>query len=165
MAEILKWLQSYSPGVVLLLALGAALLYIMKLIVDRSIESSLKRRSTFEEKVLTERFSLITAFSSRFQKVMTNLNRVRSGHPVPDGFMKQNEIVPLTEIFEDLSVHRLVLGEEFHGLFLKQAQLMLRAANVSSKEDWNAISQEWGLTWEGIRREAEATFSISKIAW
>jgi len=79
--------------------------------------------------------------------------------------MKQNEIVPLTEIFEDLSVHRLVLGEEFHGLFLKQAQLMLRAANVSSKEDWNAISQEWGLTWEGIRREAEATFSISKIAW
>jgi hypothetical protein len=34
-----------------------------------------------------------------------------------------NRIRPLErEIFEDLSIHRLVLGEDFHKLFVKQAQ-------------------------------------------
>ena len=176
MSEVLEWLKDYSPGVVLLMALGAALVFVIKLIVEKSVESTfdartkqlekaLERRSTFEEKLLSDRFSLIAAFASRLERVMTNLNRLRSGRAAPDGFMKQHEIVPLTEIFEDLNVHRLVLGEVFHGLFLNQAQLALRAANTSSDEGWKALAEEWIGVQEAIRREAEAAFGISGIKW
>ena len=48
-----------------------------------------------------------------------------------------NRIRPLErEIFEDVSIHRLVLGEDFHRLFVKQAQLALKTANAASPEDW-----------------------------
>ena len=176
MSEILQWLKDYSPGVVLLIALGAALVFVIKLIVEKSIESTfdartkqlekaLERRSTFEEKVLSDRFSLIVAFSSRLERVLTNLNRLRSGQAAPDGFMRQSEIVPLTEIFEDLNVHRLVLGEVFHGLFFKQAQLGLNVANASSDEEWKALAEEWTGTQQAIHREVEAAFGISAIKW
>src|SRR5918992_5048596 len=154
MAQLLDWLTKYSPEVVVLIAFGAALLFVMKLIVEKSIasefdakskvfEALLERRSAFEEKVLSDRFALISGLSARLERVMTNLNRLRSGQPAPDGFMKQNEIVPLTEIFEDVSIHRLVLGEDFYRLFSKQAEFALKAANLSSSEDWRETGEEW----------------------
>lgn len=176
MAEILSWLKDYSPAMVLLLALGASILFVLKLTVEKSIaanfdahtkkiELHLARRSSFEEKVLTERFALVTSLSARLEKVMTNLNRIRSGQPVPAGFMKQNEIVPLTKIFEELSVHRLVLTEDFHGLFWKKAQLALKAANAQNAEEWQKIGDEWLRLQEEVRVVAEAAFGISKIRW
>jgi hypothetical protein len=176
MAQLLDWLTKYSPEVVVLIAFGAALLFVMKLIVEKSIasefdakskvfEALLERRSAFEEKVLSDRFALISGLSARLERVMTNLNRLRSGQPAPDGFMKQNEIVPLTEIFEDVSIHRLVLGEDFYRLFSKQAEFALKAANLSSSEDWRETGEEWAALREEIRLAAEAAFGISKIHW
>jgi len=100
----------------------------------------------------------------RLERVMTNLNRVRHGQQV-QGFMKQNEIVPLTEIFEDLEIHRLVLGEDFYRLFSKQARLALRAANARSPEDWAESGEEWDRLREEIRSAVEAVFGISQIRW
>ena len=176
MAQVLDWLTRYSPGVVLVIALAAVLLFLVRLIVEKSIasqfdaksrvfEALLKRRSAFEEKVLSDRFALITGLSARLERVMTNLNRLRSGRPAPDGFMKRNEIVPLTEIFEDVSIHRLVLGEDFYTLFSKQAEFALKAANLSSSEDWRETGEEWAALREEIRLAAEAAFGISKIHW
>jgi hypothetical protein len=55
-----------------------------------------------------------------------------------------NRIRPLErEIFEDVSIHRLVLGEDFHRLFVKQAQLALKTANAASPEDWRKSGDEW----------------------
>ncbi len=175
MTQLLEWLSKYSPGVVLLIGLGAALLFATKLIVEKSISSQfeakskvfetlLQRRSAFEEKVLSDRFTLITALSARLERVVTDLNRLRSGQPAPGGFMMQNEIVPLTDIFVDLEVHRLVLGEDFHALFTKQAQLALEAANASA-EDWHESVKEWARLREEIRLAVEAAFGISKIHW
>src|SRR5688572_27653505 len=104
MIQLLDWLTKYSPAVVLLLALGAGLLFIAKLVVEKSIasefdakskifETLLERRSAFEEKVLSDRFALIAGLSASLERVMTNGNRLRSGRAVSDGFMKQNEIV------------------------------------------------------------------------
>ncbi len=84
MTQLLEWLTKYSPAVVLLLAFGAGLLFVIKLIVENSIasefdakskvfEALLKRRSAFEEKVLSDRFVLITGLSTRLEHVMTNL--------------------------------------------------------------------------------------------
>ena len=90
MAPLLDWLSQYSPAVVLLIAFGAAFLFVTKLIVEKSIasefdakskvfETLFKRRSAFEEKVLSDRFALITGLSACLERVMTNLTRVRSG--------------------------------------------------------------------------------------
>lgn len=176
MADLLDWLSRYSPAVVLLIAFAAALLFVTKLIVEQSIahefdtkskvfERLLERRSAFEDRVLSERFALITGMSARLERVMTNLNRLRSDQQAPDGFMQQNEIVPLTEIFEDLEVHRLVLGEDFHRLFSKQARLALQAANANSTDDWRGNAEQWARVREEVRQAAEAAFGISKIHW
>jgi hypothetical protein len=119
MTQLLEWLTEYSLAVVLLIAFGAALLFVTKLIVEKSVayefdskskvfEKLLERRSAFEDKVLSDRFALVTGLSARLERVMTNLNRLRSGQHPPDGLLRHRDIVPLTEIFEDLTVHRLV---------------------------------------------------------
>jgi hypothetical protein len=172
----LDWHTKDSPAVVLLIALGAAMLFVTKLIVEKSVayefdtkskifEKLLERRSAFEDRVLSDRFALITGLSARLERVMTTLNRARSGQQAPNGFMSNNEIVPLTEVFEDLEVHRLVLGEDFYSLFSGQAELALKAANLSSLEDWRNSGQEWARGREELRLAAEAAFGISKIHW
>ena len=176
MIQLLDWLTKYSPAVVVLIALGAAMLFVTKLIMERSIaypfdtkskffDKLLERRSAFEDKVLSDRFALISGLSARLERVMTNLNRIRSGQQAPDGFMRENEILPLTEVFEDLEIHRLVLGEDFYRLFSRQAQLALKAANLSNLEDWRNSGQEWARGREELRLAAEAAFGISKIHW
>jgi hypothetical protein len=131
MTELISWLKEYSPAVVTLVAIGTATLYVLKLTVDKSIAASfdthvqelelgLERRSAFRDKVLTERFPRITEQSSRLEKVMTNLNRLRHNNPVPEGFQKGNEIVPLTEIYEDLSIHCLRSPKDFTSYLLRR---------------------------------------------
>lgn len=176
MSEILDWLTQYSPPIVLLIALGAGLLWAAKLVIERSIESgfdaqskrlemALTRRSAFEEKVLLERFERINGFNEKLMRVMTNLNRMRSGQPVPQDITKHGEIVPLTEIFEELEVHRLVLGGDFYRLFLAQSQLALKVANERSAEERARYVEEWYRLQEEVRLAIEEAFGISKIRW
>jgi hypothetical protein len=176
MTQLLDWLSTYSPPIVLLIVLGAGLLFVIKLIVEKTIaaqfdakakvfETLIKRRSAFEEKVLTERFALVTGLSARLERIMTTLNRSRAGHPEPEGFRRQGEIIPLTEVYEDLEIHRLVLGEEFYRLFSFGAKLAIRVAQPHSPEVWAKTGEEWIRLREDIRLAADATFGISMIRW
>jgi hypothetical protein len=176
MAELLDWLTQYSPPIALLIALGTGLLWVTKLIVERSItsgfdaqsrrlEMALRRRSAFEEQVLLERYALINSLSERLMRVMTNLNRRRSGQPVPENFMQHNEIVPLTEIFEEVEIRRLMMGEDFHRLFLAQSHLVLKMANQRTAEERTENRAEWERLQEETRAAAEEAFGFSKIRW
>jgi len=178
MTQLLEWFTRYSPTVVLLLALAAGLLFVVKLIVERSIASGfdrktrmfdafLKRRSAFEEKVLSDRFALVTSLHARLENVMTNLNRRRKGKPPTAGFIENGEIVPLTSVFEDLEIHRLVLGEDFHALFTRMARMALETANVamSDSEAWEKSVEGWPGLRQEIRVEAERNFGINQIHW
>jgi len=176
MNDLLTWSKNYSPLVLLLLAFGAALLFVVRLIVEKGIasqfdarsktfETLMKRRSAFEEKVLAERFALVTGLSARLERILTNLNRRRSGHPLPEGFLQNGEIVPLTEVFEEIAIHRLLLGEEFHALFLKHASHALAIANSSTDEAWQQRGHEREVLLDELRLAAEAAFGISQIRW
>src|SRR5215211_5141206 len=178
MTEILSLLENYSPTIAVLLILATAFLYVLKLVVDRSVAASfdtklkelelkLQRRSAFEDKVLTDRFELVTSFSARLEAVMTNLNRIRSGLPTvpPEGFMEGNEIVTLTGIFVDLEVHRVVLGEEFYDLFTRQAQLALKFSNVGEQNEYKELAEEKVHLDEELRSSVDAAFSISTLSW
>lgn len=173
MGDLLEWIGDYPAGVVVLIALCAALLYLVKLIVERGVtagfdqrakvwETRIERRSAFEEKVLINRFELVSAFSARLERIMTDLNRMRSGKaPSTKNFLVDDELVPLTEVFEDLQVHRLVLGERFHGILHGMAQLALRAGNV----DDAAVRTEWADARAALLEAGEDTFGISQITF
>ncbi|SNT12081.1 hypothetical protein SAMN05446037_10423 [Anaerovirgula multivorans] len=172
MVELLAWIKDYSPIVAVFLAIGTATIFILKNAVERSIymgfesyASRLSRRSSFEEKVLLDRFTLIINFTSRLERLMTNLNRLHSGHTVSDGFIVAGEMIPLTEIFEDLEQSRIVLTEDFHEIFLKQAKLALRAANTKDDLEWKNICAEWTKFNEALRINVEKVFKISEIKW
>jgi hypothetical protein len=175
--DLLEWIGTYPLPVALTLCLAAGLLYITKVVVEKGVESEfdrqakaleirLNRRSSFEEMVLTRRFELMTSFSSSLQRVMTDLNRIRSGmEPASKGFMVGNEIVPLTMIFEDLEVHRLVLGPDLYSILSLQAQLALQAANEKSPDRWAEFARLWSDANAELRSAAEVTFGVTSIRW
>lgn len=91
MVDLLKWLEEYSPWIVLLLALLAANIFVLKKAVESTIESafkrkekefelSLQRRSTFWEKVLMERYTLVATLMKRIETVTTNLRACLKKH-------------------------------------------------------------------------------------
>lgn len=174
MADLLQWLGRYSPGVVALLALAAAALFVLKLAVERGIhagfeaqakaaELSLTRRSAFEERILTERYTHVTGFSARLERLATQLNRIRHGQPAPEGLYRGDELVPLTEILEELSIHRLVLGEAFFDALNRQALLLLAMAGGDGDAPPDASGASWLAARDRVRALAEEQFRIQSI--
>ncbi|HEX8829735.1 MAG TPA: hypothetical protein VF705_01130, partial [Longimicrobium sp.] len=145
MDTFIEWLGKYSPGVVALLAFAAGMLYVVKLSAEKAIEHgferhakevelALARRSAFLEKVLTERWTTVTALVASLQRILTNLNRMRMGEASPDGFLSpKGDLVPLTTVFEDLEIHRLVIGEALHAVLHARAKLALDFANARAE--------------------------------
>jgi hypothetical protein len=175
-SDLLSWLKEYSPGVVALIVIGGVAVWVLKQTVEHAITKSfdahakelelgLERRSAFKDKVLTERFTRITELSARLERVMTNLNRLRLGGAAPDGFKKGNEIVPLTEIFEDLNINRLTLTEEFHRLLVRKAKLAHDAANAHDDARWDALGDEWVRLDAELRAAVERAFNLSEIGF
>jgi hypothetical protein len=132
MNDIFTWLTKYSPPVVLLISLGAILIFLVKHITEKAISTQfdkfkkevdlrLQRRSNFEERVLLERYTLVRDIQARIGKVMTNLNRDKSGTKV-EGLLRNGDIVPLTEIFELLADNRSLITDRFHKVLFDEAQ-------------------------------------------
>ena len=129
----------------------------------KALELGMQRRSALEERLLTDRFALVTDLSARLQRLMTDHNRVRSGQPSPEGFYGGDEVVPLTRIYEDREIHRLVLTEEFHGLFLEKANLALRMINAQDPQEFGVLKEQWVRSNAEIRAHAEEVFGIGQI--
>lgn len=176
MNDLLAWLGAYSPPVVALIALGAIAVFMVKLIVEKAVarefdqktkrfETLFQRRSTFEEKVLIERFELMSSLYARLQRIMTITNRIRSGQPVPNGFLSHGELVPLTEVFEDIEIGRLKLGEELRNHMESLAQATLTASNASDDDQWNRATEEWHRLAKQLRGRVEADFGLASIRW
>ena len=173
MADVLSWLRDESPALAVLAALGTALVFVLRATVERTIaaafsvyakelELRLTRRSAFVDRVLSARFSTATDLSTRLEKVMTNLNRQRHGKPVDEGFLQDGEIVPLTGIFEDLAIHRLVLGEDLHAVLERQAQFALRLAQAQTLEEQRQMAVEWPQLRSELRVAVDALFRVSE---
>jgi hypothetical protein len=140
--------------------------------VEKSIDASFERKkketelllgrqSTFHDGVLSDRYTLIGGLLARLERVSTNLNRLRSEAPVVDGFKRGNEIVPLTEVYEDLEIHWLVLGDRYHELFHRLADTTLALANTTSETEWSRLVQERSGLRKQLRELADADFRVS----
>jgi hypothetical protein len=134
----------------------------------KDYELSAGRRSAFVQRVLTDRWEAVEDLFARLQRITTNLNRSRTGHAVPSDFFDAGpsgqEVVPLTVVFEDLEIRRLLLGERFHGLLSTRAQLVLALANFLNNEAaFNELAGKLQSNAALIRAEVELQFKTSQI--
>lgn len=175
MDDILKWLSAYSPAIVLLLLLGAAFIYLLKAVTEKTIanafdrykkelELKLEKRSNFEEKILLDRYLVIRELQTKIGTVMTNLNRIRHGGTV-EGFIVNQDIVPLTEVFELLAVNKYLITDTFHDIFWQQAQIALQVANSRDEQEQKQLADQYVALLEKFYAEMNAMFRLEKIKW
>lgn len=179
MEIVIGWLISYSLPVVLLLIFGASLIYVLQVVTEKSISSALdrytkeielrlERRSEFEQRVLIDRYTLVKELSTRLESVLTNIRRSHGGHPVPEGFFVEGpgfrDIAPLTEIFQDLVVHHVVMTDSFYQHLRKMADGALKFANAQSKSEAESVVSEIMKGREAFQSEFNQHFGIDRIS-
>lgn len=175
METIIELVEQYSAPIILLIAFSSAMIYILKLVIDKTvsthfdrytkeIELRMNRRSEFEQKVLLDRYELVSDLSNRIESVATDLNRVRHGVEVK-GLFDKGDIVPLTVIFEDLASKRYLLTEQFYQFFWNQCQVVLKIANAKDKSSLEQLTQQYLRNREEFIQLVNEVFGIDKISW
>jgi hypothetical protein len=175
METILKWASKYSLPVLVLICLGAGLIYLLKFTTEQVIEAefnrrakeievALERRSTFEQQVLLDRYKLVANFAERLEKVSTDVNRLSQGKKV-EGLVNQGELPSLTSIYEDLTANRFVLPDRFYSFFEHQAELILKMANAKTEEERNRFALEYISNYDKLLKLANDEFGTDKLSW
>ncbi|SRR6266446_895363 len=175
MDSVLEWITKYSPPIVLLIALGAVLIFVLKTVTENAISSKfeeykkevglrLERRSNFEERILLDRYTLVRDIQTKIGRVMTDLNRVRSGTKV-EGLFRNGDLVPLTEVFELLANNRYLLTDTFHRILSSEAQLALSCANAKETEALRKCEADYLNLQNSFHLSMNDAFGIDKITW
>jgi hypothetical protein len=175
METIIKLVEQYSAPIVLLIAFSSAMIYVLKLVVEKTvsthfdryskeIELKLNRRSEFEQKVLLDRYELVSDLANRIERVASDLNRARHGIEV-QGLFEKGDLVPLSVIFEDLVSKRYLLTERFYQFFWNQSQVVLKIANAKDKSSLEELTQQYIRNREKFIRAVNKVFGIDKISW
>jgi hypothetical protein len=175
MDSILNWLSKYSPPIVLLIAICAVLIFLLKDITEKAISSQfdryskqidlrLQRRSSFEEQVLLDRYNRIRDIQTKITRVMTDLNRVKSGMKV-EGLFRDRDIAPLTEVFESLANNRYLITDRFHKILWDEGQVAIKYENASGPGEIEKLNSEYGELLDSFHRLMNEVFGIDKITW
>lgn len=172
---IIAWIEKYSAPVVVLLACGAALIFLLQQVVEKSVESEfekrnkrfellLSRRSNFEEKVLLDQYNTVVDLQSRISKIGADINRIHHGIKV-DNLMNGNEIVPLTEIYLELQAKRFLLKEEFYEILQDEANNLLAFANAKEPGEIERLGRKFLDLNIKFRDLMNGIFGINQISW
>jgi hypothetical protein len=175
METLIAWASKYSAPVLLLLCIGAALIFVLKAVTERTIEAEfarlskelelkLERRSEFEQQVLLERYRLVSDFAARLSRITTDLNRARSRRKVKDLY-DGNELLPLTAVYEDLAVKSFQLSTKFHKFFSEQANVVLRLANARTDEERREVEAEYLRNLSRLTTLVNEEFRTDRISW
>lgn len=124
----------------------------------------MERRSEFEQYVLQERYKLISEFAHRLSRVMTDLNRSRRGIEV-EGLFNQNDVVPLTGVFEDLAARSFQLSSKFHEFFYEQANVVLSFVQASTEDEHDKVGAQYLRNLTALSKMVNAEFGTEKISW
>ena len=175
MQIILEWAKSYSAPAAILLVCGAALIYILQRIVEKTIEAQfdvrskrlellLQRRSNFEEKILLDQYAAVSDLQLRIKKIEADINRQRHGVTV-EGLMKGNDIVPLSEVFVELEAKSFMLKEHLCDLLKGEVRALISFANAKHPTEVKSCEQQILNLNTELRAEMDAVFGIDQITW
>jgi hypothetical protein len=189
--------QLLSFGGTVLVAIGGLFIFVIQRFIESAVGASfhrnikeldlaLERRSVFEDRVLTDRYERAMDLIGRSDEVLITYRRARRGNTPPKGFVTQpgvpagseidcakpREIVPLTEVYRDLEIYRLLLGKNLHRLLFDRAAIALGAADlalcppIADLETWNRrVDGPWLALNEQLRTELDAQFGLSQIRY
>jgi hypothetical protein len=171
METLIAWLQSYSLPVTVLLLIGAALLFVMKLVTERAVEAQfsrltkevelrLEQRSRFEEKIMLDQYAAASKTFAQIQAVATSVNRYLHGQPT-EGLFKGTDLVPLTEVYEAIEAQRYLLGERLCELLEQLAGCVLRLANADSAAAREQVGKDYAALRTAFHAEMRDAFGIS----
>lgn len=158
-----------------LIGLGAVFLFAFQNITERAIsaqfdqykkevELRLQRRSNFEERILLDRYTILRDIQSRMQRVMTDLNRRRSGTEV-EGLMRNGDIVPLTEVFELIANNQYLITDRFKKILRREAELGIEFANAKDAEVLDKLGSEYIELQRSFSTAMKEVFGLEKITW
>jgi hypothetical protein len=175
MDSILSWLTKYSPPVVMLLALGGVFILVSKQVTENAIsaqfeqykkevELRLQRRSNFEERVLLDRYVLLREIHSKIGRVVTDLNRRKSGTTVK-GLLHDGDIVPLTSVVELIEQDRYLITERFREILLGQVDLLIKYANTQDTHVMEKQLSDYLELDKAFDHAMNEVFGLDKITW
>ncbi len=173
--ELINWIRQYSIPVVILLACGAALVFVLRHVVEKAVDNQfekrqkrlellLERRSKFEEKVLLDQYEAVAKLQLKLASIGADINRMRSGIKV-EGLMKGKDIVPLSEVYIELQAKRFLLKEGFYELLSKEADNLLTFGNANDPDEVSRLGREFLELNESFRKEMNLVFGIEKMSW
>ena len=173
--DILILLKDYSPPVVLLLALGGVFIFVSKQVIENTIsaqfqqykkemELRLQRRSNFEERVLLDRYALVRDIHHKIGRVMTDINRVKSGATVK-GLIRRGDIVPLTEVVELIEHNRYLILERFREILISQCKLGVNYANTKDPKVIAKLQSDYVELDMRFDQAMNEAFGLDRITW
>jgi hypothetical protein len=173
--QLIEWAAKYSTPVFVLLACGAVLIYILRLVVEKTVEAEFKvrnkrlellleRRSGFEEKVLLNQYMAVTELQLNLSKIGADINRMHSGIEV-EGLFNGREIVPLSEVYIELQAKRFLFRNRFHDILLKEANNLLSLARAANSDEVEMFAREFLQLNEQFGEEMNRVFGIEQIGW
>lgn len=93
------------------------------------------------------RYNLVVKLENQMVEIEANLNRIMSGQKPPPGFFVEYdgtiEIVPLSNVFNDIEANKALLTQEFYDSLKKQAELLLEMAQAKDINEFNNLGQEY----------------------
>jgi hypothetical protein len=177
---ILGLARTYGWRLTVVILGAAALFFLLQKVVQTAAEKAVEnafareaklfelvagRRSSFVQKVQTDRWESVNDFLIRIERITTDLNRARKGAEVPGLFKADahgsNDIVPLTAIVEELEGKRFLLGPDFHRLLMKQVEITLQFAQARSDEDVNRFMEAKVKNVGELERELDKVFRLT----
>jgi hypothetical protein len=176
----LSLIRTYGWRLTIIIAAAVALIFLLQKVVQTATEKAVEnsfareaklfelvagRRSSFLQKVQTDRWEAVNDFLIRIERITTNLNRARSGTDVPGLFKADahgsNDIVPLTAIFEELEGKRFLLGPDFYRLLQRQAELTLQFGQAKSDEDITQFVEAKSKNLSALQEELDKVFRLT----
>lgn len=175
MEALMEWASKYSPGVLALLIVATAAVYVLKLLTDKVVASQfdryvmqmelrLKQRSDFEQKILLDQYELVCDLAERLLRVATDLHRHRLGTQV-EGLLRDGDVVPLTAVFELLALKRYLLKQRFYEIFWNQAHTLLATANSRDQHEMGRLEAQYLRNLERLYESMNEVFGIERISW
>lgn len=141
---LVKYLTRYSPPVIIALVCLFIGGYFVKYGIERTLEAefqkrdrqlelAMKRQSNFQEKVMWEKYLVLTSQNREMHELRAEINGSYITNSDSKTFKNGPDVPRLTAVYEQLNINRFLIGEEMYQLMRKQARILLQFANLDIK--------------------------------
>lgn len=174
---LVKYLTRYSPPVIIALVCLFIGGYFVKYGIERTLEAefqkrdrqlelAMKRQSNFQEKVMWEKYLVLTSQNREMHELRAEINGSFITKSDSKSFKNGQDVPRLTAVYEQLNINRFLIGEEMYQLMRKQARILLQFSNLDAKnkndmEKYKIILKNFDAFDKMYRESMQRMFNIS----